>query len=148
MALFKGDRYDQPAVTPVGAGAITVYGEAAVTTALADNDIVGVGYLPAGARILDVKIVSDDLDSGTALVLDAGLVNADEDDLATVLISGSAIGQAGGIDLMDVTAAVATAIQADAPDDDQLVGIKVTTVAGTPVAGAIGLIFTYVANCG
>lgn len=144
MALYMGDKYDQPAVTPSGAGAITVYGEATVDTNLADNDIVGVGYLPAGARIVDMTLVSDDLDSVSGLVLDAGLVNSDEDDLATVLISGSTVGQAGGVDLMDVTAAVATAIQADPPSADQLVGIKVTTVAATPVAGTVGLVFTYI----
>ena len=144
MALYKGDKYDQPAVTPAGAGAITVYGSAAVDVSLADGDFVGVGYLPAGARIVDMTIVADDIDSGTGSVLDAGVINAAETAMATLLIDGSTIGQTGGIDLMDVTGAVATAIQADVAAVDQLVGFEVDTTAGTPVAGTIGLIFTYI----
>jgi hypothetical protein len=120
---------------------------AELTTALALNDIVKMGYLPAGCVPLDCVLVADSLDSsGDTIQLAVGILNDDEDDLVT---AKTFITDASANATITVTrAAGATGMLALTPDDedDQIVAVKVTTAAGTAVAGGVRVILTYRAS--
>lgn len=63
-------------VSGVGLGGRTTHamrGEYTITAALALNDVINLGYIPARSRIVSGFIKSDDLDTGgTALRIDVG----------------------------------------------------------------------------
>lgn len=65
-----------------------------LTAALALNDVIQMVKIPAGARILQVLLAADDLDTGgsPAIVLDVG-DGGDTDRF----IDGATIGQSGGV---------------------------------------------------
>ena len=101
-----------------------------VDTALAGDDVIQMIPVAAGERILDVILISEDLDTGgsPAIVLDVG----DGDD-ADRFIDGATIGQAGGMARMNG----ATPIKTYAADDT----IDVTVATG-PATGATGVDIT------
>lgn len=143
MATFESTAIDdgKPIVTPQSAGEVMVqYGEATLTDALAANDLIVLGVLPADCMLVDLIFTSDDLDSdGTpAIVMDVGILNAAEDDLETnqTIISATDVGQAGGVvrgnikNMYDRT-------YIDVSTSDRKIAAKVTTVAATPAAGKV-----------
>lgn len=65
--------------------------------ALALNDKLYFMKLGADVRVLDVTLITDDLDTGTAVVLDVGYEAASASDVLDFFIDGSTIGQTGGV---------------------------------------------------
>jgi hypothetical protein len=117
----------QPPVYPVEQGRVIVAdGKLEVTAAqIALAGLVGLVILPAGCVPIDFTLIEDDLDTGTALVQDVGVLNAGQTNLvaSTNLITGATAGQAGG------------AARADALPDalcvpsetDRVIAVKTTT---------------------
>lgn len=66
-------------------------------TALAQNDVLKMMKIGANVRILDVTLISDDLDTGTTITLDVGYSAAVATDVPDFFIDGSTVGQAGGV---------------------------------------------------
>lgn len=124
----------RPAVTVTGAGQATVnHGVMALAVALANGDTVALAKLPAGHVPVDFIVDADDLDSGAeaALVFDVGVLGEGEDPDA--FITGSEIGQAGGVARLSNVAGR----RLEAVEYDRLVGITVTTAPATGQAGTI-----------
>lgn len=118
------------------------------STALAANDIIELGVLPANHSVTDAVLVSDDLDSGgaPAIVLDVGIMSGDVGDNVSArtcgneLFSGSNVGQAGGV----ARATQVSAFTIASANDHRSIGVKVTTAAAAQTAGAkIRLMLTY-----
>ena len=90
----------RPPVFPAEAGKVIVADASIEVTAtqIAADALVGLVTLPAGCVPLDFILIEDDLDTGTALVQDVGVLNSTEDDLValTNMLTGSTIGRAGG----------------------------------------------------
>lgn len=74
-----------------GIGDLTVVATFEAATALVIDDVIQMVKIPAGATVTHVALATDDLDTGTTIVLDVG--DGDNDD---AYILGSTIGQAGG----------------------------------------------------
>jgi hypothetical protein len=121
---------------------------AELTTALTLNDIVKMGYLPAGCVPLDCVLVADSLDSsGDTIQLAVGILNDDEDDPVTAktFITDASANATVTVTRTDSDATGMLALTPD-DDDDQIVAVKVTTAAGTAVAGGVRVILTYRAS--
>ena len=105
-----------------------------VTTALAVNDLIEMFEVPEGATALDWIFSSEDLDTnGTpTIVMDVG-----DDTVSGRFISGSTIGQGGGLERVTTHAGHAYKFPADT-----VVKIKVTT---GPATGATGVSVTLTA---
>ena len=102
MATYKSDMVSgNQSFKPFPSGAIGVrYAKFEASTALALNDVIQIVDVFSGETVHDVIIKTDDLDTGTALVLDVG----DGSD-ADYYIDGSTVGQAGGTDEKDANVA-------------------------------------------
>lgn len=70
----------------------SVYAEYEIAAALVVNDVIEMVKVPAGAVIHDVILGTDDLDSGTDLVLDVG-----DGSVTDRFIDGATIGQTAGV---------------------------------------------------
>jgi hypothetical protein len=145
MANFKSPYADGQRQAPIsgGAEAVAVRAEIAVTTALASADILEAMELPEDHVPVDFMVDADDLDGGAGLTLSVGVLNADKDDLSTAAADGGAVwmvdstvGQAGG--LVRPTTKTVTRV-APSSTTRRMLGLKVTTVAATEVAGVVGL---------
>lgn len=100
MATYKSKAYlggvpfrptaDQPFT--VGATVMIPNG-----TALAANDVLKMFKVGADVRILDVTLITDDLDTGAGITLDVGYTAAVASDVVDFFIDGSTIGQTGGV---------------------------------------------------
>lgn len=107
--------------------------------ALVINDVIQMVKVPKGACILEVILTSDDLDSSTGVVLAVGDgVTADR------FISGSTVGQAGGIVRMGsgVTAANQSGASAFQYTVDDTVDVKVTTAPSGTAATTGDIVLT------
>ena len=102
MATYKSDMVNgNQSFKPFPSGAIGVrYASFEASTALALNDVIQIVDVFSGETVHDVTIKTDDLDTGTALVLDVG-DGSDTD----YYIDGSTVGQAGGTDEKDANVA-------------------------------------------
>lgn len=102
-----------------------------IATALVVNDVIEMVKVPNLARVVEVVLISEDLDTGTtaAVVLAVG-----DGAVTNRYISGSTIGQAGGVARMDQITAVDFAYSAD-----DTIDVKVTTA---PATGATGVKIT------
>jgi len=102
MATYKSDQVNgNQSFKPFPSGAVGVrYAKFEATTALALNDVIQIADVFSGETVHDIVIKTDDLDTGTALVLDVG----DGSD-ADYYIDGSTVGQAGGTDEKDANVA-------------------------------------------
>jgi hypothetical protein len=106
--------------------------------ALAANDIIDLGPIPAGYEPCDVALITDDLDNGgsPAITLSVGILNAGKTDLGAgatdTFISASNVGQAGGI----ARATSANVYLSGASGSERRLGVKV--VAGPATAAAAG----------
>ena len=147
MANFKSDRCQvytgyQPAITANQAGEVkAVRGKVTLPTSLAINDIVELVPLPAGHVIVDAILDSDDLDSGSALVMDVAIINSGGTDVVsnTTIISSTTVGQTGGVARMDEQGGPRIA----SSQTTRNVGVKITTDAATNVEGELGLTLFY-----
>lgn len=102
MATYKSDQVNgNSSFKPFPSGNIGVrYAKFEATTALALNDVIQIADVFSGETVHDIIIKTDDLDTGTALVLDVG-DGSDTD----YYIDGSTVGQAGGTDEKDANVA-------------------------------------------
>jgi hypothetical protein len=117
----------------------------AFAAAPALNDIIELAPLPAGARVIDMIFDGDDLDSGTAMLVDVGIMSGewgDESQSRTVgaeFFSASNLLQAGGV----ARPTLKTAFRTTPSGTNRSIGVKIATAAGTFVAGSIGLTVLY-----
>ena len=102
MATYKSDMVSgNQSFKPFPSGALGVrYAKFEASTALALNDVIQIVDVFSGETVHDVIIKVDDLDTGSALVLDVG-DGSDTD----YYIDGSTVGQAGGSDEKDANVA-------------------------------------------
>lgn len=119
-------------------------------TALAANDVLQMMKIGANVRILDVTLITDDLDTAAAITLDVGYKAAVAADVVDFFIDGSTIGQTGGVvrvenggddpfadgsfvgvdETLDIEIKVAVAPTGD-PTTDRYITLMVTGVAET-----------------
>lgn len=104
-------------------------------------DIIDLGVLPAYHTISDMILIADDMDSATAMVMDVGIMSGTPGDTVTArtcgaeFFSGATTGQSGAI----ARPTLASAFKVLPTEADRSIGVKITTQAGTPVAGRIRL---------
>lgn len=109
------------------------------TTDNLTGSIIDIGYLPAYHTVSDAILIADDIDSGSAAVLDVGLMSGTPGSTDTSrtcgaeLFSGSTLGQTGGT----ARPTLASAFKIQATEADRSIGVKITTQSGTAVAGRI-----------
>jgi len=129
----------RPAVYPDEAGKVLVSdGTYELTAALnIDEQTIALCILPAGCIPLDFTVIVDDLEaSGGTCVIDGGGIASTEDSVDQVMISQSAVAQAGGV-------ARATLFPMVAPvETETLFGVHITAI-GTQQAGTLRAILTY-----
>ncbi|WP_331373763.1 hypothetical protein [Sinorhizobium chiapasense] len=107
------------------------------------GDILELAMIPAGTRVVEMILDSDDLDTnGTpTLTMDVGLMSGsfgDEDQARTCgaeFFSGSSVAQAGGSERPSLK----TAFRTGKSNVDRSIGIKFPNAAATFAAGTIGL---------
>jgi len=134
-----------PTVYPDAAGEVCVYdGYSELNQAMvgavvlaAAGDLFGMCVLPAGAVVLDFVFGCGDVDEGTDVTWDIGVLNATQDDLVanTNLLTGSTVGQT-------LSAARATALPAAviAPStSERIIAAKLVT-RGAALSYATGTI--------
>lgn len=115
--------------------------------AIALGDIVEMGVLPPGCRLVDAILDTDDLDSNgvPTIKFDVGLMSGtfgDNDPTRTCgaeILSAVTTPQAGGV----VRPTLATAFRTAPSNVEQPIGIKINTAAATGVAGTVGLTLLY-----
>jgi hypothetical protein len=137
------------AATPDRAGDVVAHRAEIVLTAgqLTLNQIIEMLPLPAGCRVVDAILDSDDLDSnGTPLVtVDVGFMSGDfgvSDAARTIgaeFFSASTVAQAGGV----ARPTLKTAFRTERSDADRGVGIKISAIPATAAGGTIGLTLLY-----
>ncbi len=95
MAILTTNKVAEGVQPRAGIGITSVTGEYNLLAALALNDVIEMVKVPAGATVLDVILVTDDLDAGgaPAITLDVG-----DGVVPNYYISGSTAGQAGGLE--------------------------------------------------
>lgn len=127
-----------PVLSSDGTGPIVIFGDIALPAGTVINDVLEMVPLPAGYVPVDVIVDAEDADSGAALVLNAGIISGDygvADNARTCgaeFITGSTVGQAGGIARMAVSGGTRVA----PTTGDRGIGLKVATAAATLTAGA------------
>ncbi|PZU85214.1 MAG: hypothetical protein DI528_12830 [Shinella sp.] len=105
------------------------------------NDIIELAPLFGNTKPIDLILDADDLDSGTAIIIDVGIMSGKwgENDGARTcgaeFFSGSTLLQAGGV----ARPILKTAFRIAPVGYDRSIGVKITTAAGTFVSGQIGL---------
>ena len=113
--------------------------------ALAVNDIIDLGIIPATQKVVDVIIESDSLDTNASktLAFDVGVITGTPGDSTSVRTCGSEffaatqIARAGGVARMSQAAG----FRVDRVDSDKSIGLKITTAAATlATTGKLGLI--------
>lgn len=111
--------------------------------ALPANDIIDCGIIPAFSTVTDVILVSDDLDSGTTLAFDVGVITGTPGDTTGVRTCGaeffaaSTLGQAGGVARMSLKGGFRVA----PVGYDRSIGIKITTAAtGLATTGKLAVV--------
>jgi len=118
----------------VPSGVLAVHGQYEISAALVLNDVIQMVKVPKNAVILDVILATDDLDDGTNLVLAVGGPGA-----ADKFITGSTIGQAGGVEHMNQVDGFGYVMTAD-----DTIDVKVTTAPGSgKTSGTLNLIVLY-----
>lgn len=133
-STFTTDRTASTAQARAGINFTSVIGTYELTAALVINDVVQMVKIPSGAVICEVILGVDDLDDGTALVLDVG-----DGDSAERFIKDSTAGQAGGFVRLDQMAGLG--YQYTAADT---IDVKVSTAPGTgATSGTITLAVMY-----
>jgi len=86
----------------VSPGVYSIYGEFALSAALVVNDVIQMVSVPNGARVLNIMLNSDDLDTaGPAIVLDVGDGNDTNRFIDGALVAQAAT--ANNVDMMDLT---------------------------------------------
>lgn len=158
------DLYTKPPKSAVGGARYDYRSIALATTDMVTTQIVALGVLPAGHRLMDYFLESTDIDSATSAALTVGILNtyygeeeaaaanaaayssggatntATEPELVSGqnLVTASNVGQAGGRATKTATLDFTKDIGVDS-SKDRIVAVQFSTAPGTPVAGTIGL---------
>jgi hypothetical protein len=114
---------------------------AIATTNLTLNDVWTFCKIPPKARIMGYTLDVTGLDSGTALVLSVGTSGS-----PGLIATGLTIGRSSTAGTSNVMASGALGNQPVATIGDTLMVVKVTTAAGTPVAGTAVLWIQYMCD--
>lgn len=149
MAIILSKHADgnRAVVTPECAGEVVAnHYEFDITgVALAANDIIDLGILPAYCTVVDAILISDDLDTNGAptLACDVGVMSGEigSKDVARTcgneLFAASNVGQAGGV----ARPTKKEAFRIASAGIDRSIGLKITTAAATQAAaGKISLL--------
>ena len=130
-----------------GSGVIAVRMEYSIAAVLALNDVIYMGDLPANHVPVDFMLDSDDVSAGADVVMAVGIINATDNGLSTeaadggaAWLSGSTIGQAGGI--RGVRGCGFSAMSS-ASESSRRVGVHISTAATTTTTGKVGLMLQY-----
>ena len=117
---------------------------AATATALANNDLISLCWLPKGCIPVDFRLDTEDMDGASSLALRVGLLNDDKDDLiaSADLIPSTTSHQAAYVSRLQYQAGTKLLErQYHQTDTDQMVdrqvAMKITTKPGTPAAAHI-----------
>jgi hypothetical protein len=127
--------------------AVAVRHTIVVPANVAANDILEVLPIPPGCRPVELIVDSDDLDTAAAITFDVGVMSGEFGSTDPARTCGaefflnSTLGQAGGV----ARPTLASAYRVASSPTERSIGIKIKTVAGTPVAGTIGVTLTIVA---
>lgn len=107
------------------------------------GDILEIAVIPAGCRVIDIILDSDDLDSNGSptIACDVGIMSGEfgsdsnSRTCGAEFFSASNLAQAGGVS----RATIKTAFRTGVTDYDRSIGIKFTTAAATFASGEIGV---------
>ncbi|MFC3074910.1 hypothetical protein [Shinella pollutisoli] len=127
----------------VAGGVVAMRFAHTIAAAMQVGDILELGVIPAGTRVVDAILDCDDIDTdgAAAVSFDVGIMSGDvgADDGARTcgnqFFSGSTIGRAGGVE----RASIKTAFRTAAAAADRAIGVKCTAAAAAFAAGQIGL---------
>lgn len=123
-------------MTPSGANDASVtFADFTIAVANVINDIIEMVPLPANCVVVDTILDCPDMDSSSGIVLAVGLMSGTWGaggvrTMTSDYIAGSTVGQAGGIQRLNVTGGMQVAAAAV----DRSIGIKVTTAASGTAA--------------
>jgi hypothetical protein len=143
MALFQSVQVIANKAIPATRGGVDVAaitGEFVVPAGLALNDIIEFVGLPAGHIPVDLVVSAPDMDTGTTITLDAGILTGRFGDpvlgsrtIGSEFFAASTVGQAGGL------ARAAKSLSGVLPKtSEQGVGLKVAAAAtGLTTGGTI-----------
>lgn len=112
-----------PARSPSSAGLTAVKATYALTGALVVNDVIQMVKVPLGAVIYGVVLSVPDLDSAGSPAVILAVGDGSDDDR---FITGSTVGQAGGVAMLNAASGHGYTYTAD-----DTVDVKVTTAPGT-----------------
>jgi hypothetical protein len=147
-AFAKGQR--QAATAGTSGTVVTERFEYDLTGAVSLNDIIEIGCIPARTRVVDMVLVSDDLDTNGAptLTYDVGVMSGDygvNDAARTVgneFFAADQVGRAGGSSRMSKKEGFTVA----AADADRGIGVKIAAGPATSATtGKITLLVSYTA---
>jgi hypothetical protein len=126
--------------------ALQAYFEFDITAAqITAGDIIDMCVLPANHVVTDMVLIPDDLDSGTAITLDVGIMSGTPGDVTSVrtcgaeFFSGSTAAQGATVTRMSLKTGFRVAPTAA----ERSIGVKIVVDATTAVAGKIGLLVTF-----
>ncbi|MBU9386635.1 hypothetical protein [Burkholderia multivorans] len=152
MTILQSSWATGQRTTPVGDCAADVVAQlfefALPAAALAADDIIELGVLPANNSPTDATLIVDKLDSGgtATIAFDVGVMSGQVGDKVSArtcgaeLFGGSNVGQAGGT----VRASLASAFTLAPSDVDRSIGVRIKAAAAAQVAGAkVRLLLTY-----
>lgn len=151
MANHQSDYAKGIRQMPVAKGSeiVSVRMQVSLPATHADEDVIEFGHLPEDHVPVDFVLDSADIDTNVTptIVLDAGLLNAgktaistDADDGGAAWLTGSTIGQAGGMARPTVRALWLTVPKATTK---RMLGAQIKTVAATPAAGVVAMTIMY-----
>ena len=147
MTVYISDAISdrKPLVSPTQAGIVhSSSGEADLPATLSEGDIIKLAWLPEGCLPAAMNLGMKCLDSGSALILKVGLLNAAGTDLvaSTDLVVSTTKGQTGGMVPMDSKYAFDPDYISPS-ENDRVVAAKVTTGAAGKSAGKMWCVFMY-----
>ncbi|NCC41552.1 MAG: hypothetical protein EOM21_19460 [Gammaproteobacteria bacterium] len=114
---------------------------AAEVDALGVDDLVVMGYLPEDCVLVNAIFLDTDLDTGDALDLDFGVINAAEDDLATKIADAPLVAGTRHVTTLTHTSATLTLSSTSAAR--KYLAYQVDVVAHTPAAGTLYVSLSY-----
>ena len=120
----------------------------AVPTNMIVGDILELGCIPAGCRVVDLILDCDDIDTNGAptVAFDVGIMSGAWGDptptrtCGAEFFSASNVGQAGTV----ARPTLKSAFQTAPVNTERSIGVKMTAAAATPAVGNIGLTVLFV----
>lgn len=140
MALKQSNQVTNkaPTISADGYEPIVIVGDYTTVAGIALNDVIEMAILPAGYVPFGVKLSTEDLDTGAALVLDCGLLSGTAGLLdngrtcGNEAFAASTVGQTGGV----ANENKANLLNMVPLATDVGIGLKVATAAAGLVVGA------------